>query len=216
MTRKVWFVVSCLIFLLPIYSHALTATYHLHKERSDTREILQLKTSGPDARIKYLRSAELKNQQPGEYFIKGFITPTGEPVFSGTIPAGTNIAFSLWMKKTAEFSSMLPIVKLFLNNASGAQLCSVQGSVPLTATLYKYTFSCTTATDIAATSQDRLYLWVGMNMTIGPGANRVKAELDIEGTAYGNYDSYLSITRHVITSIFPTSGGVDTLVSIRG
>jgi len=216
MTRKVWFVVSCLIFLLPIYSHALTATYHLHKERSDTREILQLKTSGPDARIKYLRSAELKNQQPGEYFIKGFITPTGEPVFSGVIPAGSAMVFSLWMKKTADFGAMHPLTKLYLNNTTGTPLCSASGTSPLTTILFNHTFRCTTVTDIAVTSQDRLYLWVGVNMTDGPGANRVKAELDIEGTLNGNYDSFIGVSRHIVTSISPTSGGVGTAVTITG
>lgn len=216
MTRKVWFVVSCLIFLLPIYSHALTALYHLHKERSDIREVLQLKTSGPDARINALQSSQLKNQPPGEYLIKAFDTQAGVPNFSGTIPKGSTMVFSLWMKKTADFGAMHPLAKLYLNNATGTPLCSAAGSSPLTTILFNYTFRCTTVTDIAVTSQDRFYLWVGANMTIGPGAKRVKAELDIEGTLNGNYDSFIGVSLHIVKSITPISGGVGTDVTITG
>ena len=216
MTRKVWFIVSCLIFLLPIYSHALTALYHLHKERSDIREVLQLTTSGPDARINALQSPQLKNQPPGEYLIKVFDTQAGVPNFSGVIPAGSTMVFSLWMKKTADYGAMHPLANLYLNNATGTPLCSAAGSSPLTTILFNHTFTCTVPTDIAMTPQDRFYLWVGVNMTMGPGANRVKAELDIEGTLNGNYDSFIIISRPTITSLSPTSGTVGTAVTITG
>lgn len=216
MTRKVWFVVSCLILFSPIHGHAFTALYHLHKETSDNRAVLQLKTSGPDAKITVLQSAELKSQQPGEYVIKAFQTQAGVPNFSGTIPKGSTMVFSLWMKKTSDFGAMHPLAKLYLNNATGTPLCSAAGRLPLTTTLFNHTFTCITLTDIAIASQDRFYLWVGANMTAGPGANRVKAELDIEGTLNGNYDSFVGVSRHIVTSISPTSGGVGTDVTITG
>ncbi|MEK6837071.1 MAG: IPT/TIG domain-containing protein, partial [Nanoarchaeota archaeon] len=138
------------------------------------------------------------------------------PNFSGTIPKGSTIVFSLWIKKTADFGAMHPLAKLYLNNATGTLLCSAAGSSPLTTTLFSHTFTCTTLTDIAVTSQDRFYLWVGVNMTAGPSANRVKAELDIEGTLNGNYDSFVGVSQHIVTNISPTSGGVGTDVTITG
>ncbi|OGP11992.1 MAG: hypothetical protein A3G39_07000 [Deltaproteobacteria bacterium RIFCSPLOWO2_12_FULL_43_16] len=217
MTRINHFVISPFIFLLLFYSHAQAATiYHLHKERSDIREILQLSEAIPDARINALQSPQLKNQPPGEYLIKAFDTQAGVSNFPGVIPAGSTMTFSLWMKKTADFGAMHPLAKLYLNDATGTVLCSASAPSPLTTTLFNHKFTCTTPVDIAITLQDRFYLWVGVNMTIGLGANRVKAELDIEGTADGNYDSYIGISRHIVTGISPTSGSVGTTVTITG
>lgn len=216
MKRIVYVTIFSLILAFPTYSHALTSIYHLHKERSDIRGILQLSEAGPDARIKYFRSIELKNQQVGEYLIKEFHTQVGVPNFSGVIPAGSSIVFSLWMKKTADFGVIHPLTKLYLNNASGTLLCTASGPSPLTTILFNHTFRCATVTDIAVTSQDRFYLWVGVNMTAGPGANRVKAELDIEGTLNGNYDSRIIVAQPIIADISPKSGNAATVVTITG
>lgn len=70
------------------------------------------------------------------------------------------------------------------------------------------------------TASDRLYLWVGVNLTSGSNSKSVKAELDIEGTLNGNYDSRIVVPQPVpaptIQSIFPLIGPVGTSVTVNG
>src|SRR4030095_10435522 len=74
-----------------------------------------------------------------------------------------------------------------------------------------YTLSCTTAADIAVTTSDRFYVWVGVNLTAVASGN-VFAQLDVEGTQGGNYDS-----RVVVPLVLsPTSGAAGTAVTIQG
>src|SRR3990167_7321611 len=127
MTRINHFVISPFIFLLLFYSHAQAATiYHLHKERSDIREILQLSEAIPDARINALQSPQLKNQPPGEYLIKAFDTQAGVSNFPGVIPAGSTMTFSLWMKKTGVCGARPPGTTLSLKQKRGTVLGSIK------------------------------------------------------------------------------------------
>lgn len=216
MKRLLWCIVACLIIALPVIGHASITIYHLHKESSETRGILKLSEAGPDTRATALRSAELKGKPAGEYLIKAFVTPTGVPGTSGVIPAGTAMVFSLWMKKTANFGTMYPMANINLNSDAGTSLCTAIGAQTLTTTLSQQTFTCYTNADVTMNAADRLYLRVGVNMTAGPGSNRVTAELDIEGALNGNYDSRVAFDRQSVTNISPTSGSVGTVVTITG
>src|SRR6201999_4473851 len=138
----------------------------------------QLTTAGPDGTSLAVQSTDLKNQAAGEYLIKAFDTQSGVPNAGGLIPSGSTITYTLWMKKTASFGIMFPRAKVYLNNTSGTLLCTVTGTTALTTTLTKYTLTCTTSSAIAMSASDRFYLWVGVNLTTGPGANTVKGEVD--------------------------------------
>jgi hypothetical protein len=196
-------------------------TYHLHKEASNTTSLFQLKTAAPDSASTAVQSIELKSLSAGEYIVKAFDTQSGIPNATGVIPANSIVSFTVWMKKTADFGEMNPLVKLFLNNANGTPVCSTTDIwMPLTLFISKHTLPCTLASEISVNSTDRFYLWVGVNMTYGPGANRVKAELDIEGTLDGNYDSQVTVPalvqRPTITNLSPASGSFGTSVVITG
>jgi hypothetical protein len=136
-----------------------------------------------------LQSAELKNQPVGEYIVKAFDTQAAVPNAAGVIPSGSNVSFTLWMKRSSTFGTMFPRAKLNLNSANGTSLCTATGTNALTTTAVEYSFSCQTAAPVTMAASDRFYLWVGVNLTIGPGNKASKAQLLIEGTLNGNYDS---------------------------
>lgn len=216
--------VSCcasvlLIAALPAAAFGQSTTYHLHREASKTAGLLQLKTIGPDAGAATI-ATDLKNKPVNEYLIKAFDTPAGAPNATGTIPAGSVVSFTLWMRKTTTAGVMYPRAKMRLNSATGSPLCVSTGATPLTTTVASYTLSCATTANVAMSVADRLYLWVGVSVTTAPDNNAVKAELRIEGTANGKYDSQvvapLPILPPAINSLSPTSGAVGTPVSIAG
>ena len=60
----------------------------------------------------------------------------------------------------------------------------------LTSITTRYVLSCTTGA-VTIASTDRIYLWVGANITAAGGGN-TKAELSIEGTN-GSTDSLLTV-----------------------
>ncbi|MDT5268361.1 MAG: hypothetical protein QOH49_547 [Acidobacteriota bacterium] len=209
------------LFLLSVLLHsaqAQTDTYHLHKEASATTGLFQLKTAAPDGTSLASQSAALRNVAAGDYLIKAFDTQAGVPGAAGTIPAGSTITFSLWMKKSTTSGTMFPRAILRLNTAAGTLLATGTGTTALTSTLAKYTFSATTASNISMTAADRFYVWVGVNLTAAPTTNTT-AELDIEGTSGGNYDSTVTAPRPVsanIVSLTPTAGSTGTAVTITG
>jgi hypothetical protein len=69
-------------------------------------------------------------------------------------------------------------------------LCQTTGTTALTSTVTRYALSCTSGA-IALTSSDRIYLWVGVNVTATPGGN-TRGELSIEGTN-GSTDSVVTV-----------------------
>jgi YD repeat-containing protein len=180
--------------MIPTSLKAETATYHLHNEASSTSGLLQLKTAGPDVASLTLSSANLKNAAVGEYLIKAFDTQAGVPNASGVIPSGSTLSFTLWMKKSASNNAgtMFPRAKVYLNNASGTFLCTATGTSALTTTVTSYTLTCDTTANVTLTGSDRFYLWVGVNITVKATAN-VTAQLNIEGTLNGNYDSRITV-----------------------
>ena len=85
----------------PVGASAQTVTYHLHKEASKTAGLLQLKTAPPDSAATTIASTEMRNQPAGDYLVKAFDTAAGVPNATGTIPAGSVVSVTLWMKKSA-------------------------------------------------------------------------------------------------------------------
>ena len=199
--------------------HGQTATYHLHGENSGG--IYQLKTAGPDAPSSVLQSINLKNANNGDYVIAGFTTLSGVPNISGTIPAGSSVSVSVWLRKSSSQGAMYPRAKLYLNSASGPLVTVLTGSTPLTTTLTKYTFGMTLSSNVSMSATDRFHLTVGVTVTAKSAQNNF-AELGVEGTLNGNYDSVLTVplpvppTPPAISNISPTTGSAGTSVTITG
>jgi hypothetical protein len=204
-----------------IAARAQTVTYHLHKEASAINTSFdQLKTSGPDAAITALTTV-LTSKAAGDYLIKEFETQTGVPNASGVIQSGSNFSFSLYMRKTANVTGVTvkPEAKLKLNSATGTNVCSAIGSTALTTTVTLMNFSCSTTANISMAASDRFYLWVGVNISAS-SSGAYSGELDIEGTANGNFDSHVTITLPIgpptISNVAPSGAAIGTAVVITG
>ena len=213
----------CLIFTLSVAVLAqgqTSATYHLHKDASTTATLLQLKTAGPDAASVALQTANLKNQAVGEKLIRAFDTQSGVPNANGVIASGSAVTFTVWMKKTGNSGTMFPRVKLNLNSSGGTSIFTVTGTTALSTTLTKYILTGTVPSNVSMSATDRFYLWVGVNLTVSPNANTM-AELDVEGTLNGNYDSQINVPLPnppppSITSLSQNSGPVGASITITG
>ena len=211
----------CLFFglLMAVAAHAQTVTYRLHREASTTTNQFQLKTANPDAAILAIQSANLKSVATGEYIIKAFDTQAGVPNAAGVITAGSTVSVDLWMLKTASAGTMFPRVKLNLNSTAGASIITITGTTALTTTLTKYTLTGTVPANVTMTAADRFNLWVGVNLTATTSVNN-RAELDIEGTVNGNYDSLITVPLPTpppaITSLSPSAALVGTAITISG
>ena len=215
-----------LILALPICIHAQTATYHLHNEFSTEFGIFYyMKTTGPDQASVARLSPNLKGAAPGEYNITDWKTLLGVPNAAGIIPAGSSVTFSLWMRKTSSNSgTMFPLAKLSLASSGSLTLiCTATHTRALDTTLFQYSLSAVTSTPISVTTSDRFFLSVGVNVTQSPGSKNVQAEIDIEGTLNGNYDSQIVVPLPTtpppvptINNISPSSGPIGTSVTVSG
>src|SRR6516225_3710317 len=194
-------------------------TYHLHREASTTPNFLQLKTAVPDAASLALQSSNLKGAGAGGQTIKEFDTQAGVPGLAGAIPSGSTVTFQLYMRVTASVGTAQPRAFVALNNANGTALCTATGSAALTTTVTSYTISCTLPQNVTMTATDRFYLWTGVNLT-AVSHTSFNAELDIEGTPPGNFDSVVTIPNPMppptTTSLTPSSAGVGQTVTISG
>ncbi len=203
-------------------SNALSqTTYHLHNDASSTAGLSQLKTAGPDQAAVALQTANLRSTANGEKLVKAFDTQAGVPGVVGAIPSGATLTFRMWMRKTANVGTMFPRARVRLNNSTGTTLCTATGTTAVTTTLTLYTISCTTTANIALTAATRLYVWAGVNMTGGSTTTNFNAELDIEGTLNGNYNSRVDMPAilpppTLVAPLSPTSGGVGQLVTVSG
>jgi hypothetical protein len=164
-------------------------TYHLHKEASDINRVLRLRAAAPDSAATTLQSGNIGNST-GEIAIKAFATDPGIPGAAGSIPNGTPITFGLYLRNTTGKGVIYPRARASLNSDTGALICQATGTTPLTSTVTRYALSCTTGA-ITLTSSDRIYLWVGVNVTATPGGN-TRGELSIEGTN-GGTDSVVTV-----------------------
>src|SRR5215207_11673402 len=97
-----------LFLALSAAARAQTATYRLHREASATSGLFQLKTAAPDAASLATQSANLRNVAAGDYLVKAFDTQAGVPGASGSIPAGSAVTFSLWMRKSTAGGPLFP------------------------------------------------------------------------------------------------------------
>ncbi len=207
----------------PLFAQTL---YHLHAETSTTSGSRQLQVAGPDVAFVTLQSADFKNQPPTSGAIASFDTQTGVPNNIGTIPAGSTVNFSVWMRKTANWGTFFPRVWLYLNNydfsgLGGTALCFATGGSALSTTFVKYNLSCVTTSTISMVAADRWFLAVGINLTAGPGNKSVRVELRLEGVLNGDYDSTGTAPAVVpppplVTSLSPFIGPVGTSVTVTG
>jgi hypothetical protein len=103
--------------------------------------------------------------------------------------------------------------------SAGTSVCVVTGTTALSTTLTKYILTGTVSSNMSVTTTDRFFLWVVVNLTASSNQNN-QAELDIEGTLNGNYDSQITIPLPVappsISSLSPNIGGVGTPVTVAG
>jgi YD repeat-containing protein len=166
-----------------------TVTYHLHKEASDIKGLLRLRSAAPDSAATTVQSSSIGSAM-GEIAIKAFLTDFGVPGVGGSIPSATPLTFTLYMRKTTSNGVIYPRVRARLNGDTGALLCQATGTTPLSFVATRYVLSCTTGAT-TMTSTDRIYLWVGVNVTTAAGGN-TRGELSIEGTN-GGTDSLLTL-----------------------
>jgi Glucodextranase, domain B/IPT/TIG domain/Carboxypeptidase regulatory-like domain/FG-GAP repeat/Fibronectin type III domain len=194
-------------------------SYHLHAEASSTEGLMQLKMDGPDAAATSMSA--VMTGKTGEQLIQAFDTPLGN---AGTVPAGATFRATLWMRKDTTNGTMTPRAKLYLNSPMGTPLCTATTTTTLavsTSTPTEYVLTCTTTASVPITATDRLYLWVGVNITTGSGHKAVSAYAHLEGAFNGDFDSFVvgplpSGTGPKITSLSPASGPIGTLVTISG
>ena len=217
---RLQFVLGFLLSLITfVTTQAQTVTYRLHKEASTTPSHLQLKAATPDAAIFAVQSANLKNAAIGEYLIQQFDTQSQVPNASGIITAGSTISVDVWMRKTATAGTMFPRVKINLNSSGGASLGVITGTTQLSTTITKYTLTGTVPANVTMGTNDRFYLWVGVNLTAKTTQNN-NAELNIEGTQNGNYDSQITVplptAPPVISSLTPNAATIGSVITITG
>ncbi len=214
------FVLGLLLSLITCaVAQAQTATYRLHRETSTTQNHFQLKTDNPDAASFSVQSANLKNVANGEKIIAEFDTQSNVPNVAGTLTAGSTISVEVWMRKTATAGTMFPRVKINLNSSGGASVGVITGSTQLSTTITKYTLTGTVPANVSISTSDRFYLWVGVNLTAGTSVNN-RAELNVEGTVNGNYDSRMTVPLPnpvpSISNLSPNNGPIGTSVTITG
>lgn len=196
-------------------------TYYLHREASSSSGRLQLKTASVEGPVLTLQSAELKNKPTGLYVVKEFDTQAGVPNITGVIPSGSTVSWVLYMRKTANVGTLKPHVRVRLNSLSGTLLCAAtnatggpNGNGTLTTTLASFPYSCTTSAAVTLTATDRLWFWVGVNITGVPGNNNLKGELQVEAAAV---PSSLAVPLPpAISSLTPSSGSIGQAVTVGG
>jgi uncharacterized Zn-binding protein involved in type VI secretion len=100
-----------------------------------------------------------------------------------------------------------------------SELCTATAGSALTTTISAYTFTCTTATAVTISPSSRFDVRVFFTLTTSPGNHSMRAELDIEGTLNGNYDSRITYPLPPppsVSSVSPTSAPVNAPVQITG
>lgn len=199
-----------------------TTTYHLHKETSAvTYSFRQLKTTGPDAASVAQQTNDLKNLT-GQWPIGYFETQTNVPNLVGTIPSGSTITFTVYMKKTANFGTIYPRVRAWVGGANGALLCEATGSTALSAVLGPYVLSCLTGAAVTMVATDSVSAFVSVWIPSNGGTNHsVFGELDSEGNTTPTYDSRFVVPNPIpptptVSSVSPTSGPAGWTVTIAG
>ena len=196
---------------------AQPAIYHLHREASATPGLLLMKQAAPDAAATALQTIDLKNKPVGDYVLKEFDTAVNDPNVAGSLASGASYTFILWMKRSSNFGTLLPRARIRLNGPSGPLLCQATGTTAVPSKLAPLTLACATGSAVPLASTDRLHVWIGVSLTATAGSRSQRAELDVEGAAFGNYDSRVTVPiPPVITSISPSTAPAGTSVTIAG
>ena len=196
---------------------AQPAIYHLHREASATPGLLLMKQAAPDAAATALRTIDLKNRPVGEYVLKEFDTAANDPNVAGSLASGASYTFILWMKRTSNFGTLLPRARIRLNGPAGPLLCQATGTTAVPSKLAPLTLACATSSAVTLAPTDRLHVWIGVSLSATAGSHSQRAELDIEGAAFGNYDSRVTVPiPPVITSISPSTAPAGTSITIAG
>jgi YD repeat-containing protein len=216
---------ATILFASVSHVDAQSTKFHLHKETSVTGPgIRRLQTINPEPGTVALQSPDLKNVTSSAYHFVEFDTANLLPSTKGTIPAQSVISVKLWMKKTANWGQFNPRFTLFLNDSSGGEFCTGTATGQLTTALQPFTASCTTQNPTVVNTTDRYTLSVGVSIAAGAGSHSVKAELDIEGVAEGNYDSWITIPTPppppppapVLSDVSPIGGVPNSTVTLTG
>lgn len=198
----------CGLSLVPSTVTAQTSTFHLHKE-TIVAGTYRLVTDAPDASSFVIQSPDLFGLPlSGEYVFAQFGTPAWVPGFTGTIPSGSTVTFSVWMNKTSTASKVYPRAKLskWDGGTQKTPVCASNSRSNLTTTLVKYVFTCTTGSTVTFAVTDRLLLEVGGNFSTSPGQHSLILQLYVEGALNGNYDS--SVTVPLSSNPAPATLGV--------
>ena len=176
-----------------------------------------MKQAAPDAAATALRTIDLKNRPVGEYVLKEFDTAANDPNVAGSLASGASYTFILWMKRTSNFGTLLPRARIRLNGPAGPLLCQATGTTAVPSKLAPLTLACATSSAVTLAPTDRLHVWIGVSLSATAGSHSQRAELDIEGAAFGNYDSRVTVPiPPVITSISPSTAPAGTSITIAG
>ena len=191
-------------------ARAQTTTYHLHAASAQDPVYRELSTVGPAPAGTAIQTANLKGQVTGGSMAV-FETDAGTGL-GGTIPSGSTVTFSVWMKKTATYGVFDATGTLQLNGAT--TVCSATSQTAISTTSQAIAFSCSLGTGISQLTTDLLRVYVGYSI-VQSATHNVQVELDIDGST----DSTIVVPNPVpphINSVNPTSGPANWGVAISG
>jgi hypothetical protein len=166
-----------------------STTYYLHDENGSNYGTFALEAIPPDT-VTVVRQTNDFRKSNGpllSQLIGAWSTLVGVPGTSGTIPAGSVVTFTLWMRKTSSYGIVYPyaslatVESLDVNLQPKAFICSATGGDALDTALRAYTFSCVNTQAIPMDVSDRLVLFAGYSITLMPGNKSMMVELDFEG-----------------------------------
>lgn len=195
--------------------------YHLHEEGGWLSGTDLLSTAAPDAASTSVQSPDLNGLANGATTsVESFTT---QPVVPGYIPGNTNVTFSLWLKESASIPGLYPDIAFGYAQSSGNvfQLCSIMGTTALSTTPTQMQVSCSLGSNgVMFDTTMRPYVSVSVTNSSGaPLTQDVTADLEIEGTINGDYDSTVTIPEILfpfISSLSPATGSEGTTVTING
>ena len=110
MCRAILVVLVSYAFVANAADAQTSSTYHLHKEQTISRDGLDLRPSGPDAKSTILSTA-ISTTMIGQTYpttVRTFQLPAG--TYYNVMPAGTTVNFSLRMRITEALGDIYPAV----------------------------------------------------------------------------------------------------------
>jgi hypothetical protein len=167
---------------------AASVQYFMHTDFSQmTAGARQLKPTPPDSPSLTRTSGNMKGRPPGKTWLGWWDTQLGIPGYEGEIPTGSTVTVTLWMNKTTNWGTVFPYAYMRMNDTAGALFCEATGTTPLSTTLSPYTFSCATTQPITMWPTDRLIVFPGYSMTVGPGNHNMEIQMQLKGTSNSNF-----------------------------